>query len=393
MATTTPVIAGYGDLTEVGRGGFAVVYRAHHAVLDRDVALKVMANANLDEASQRRFERECHAMGKLSWHPHIVPVYDAGATDEGWPYLAMAYLERGSLGDKLQRDGRFSANEALHAGVQVSGAMQAAHDSGMLHRDVKPENVLIDPLGDCRLSDFGIAALSDQSVRTDSGQLLGSVLHASPEVLSGRRATERSDVYSLASMLFELLSGAPAFYRPDDESIVAVILRATSELVPDLRDRGVPEPVAALVRRAMDKDPAARPATARQLGEDLQRAQHALGATPTPLRLPAPTEGDLRSTVPRVRAGQAPIVITDLEPPAAQPARSRVRVESQPIVVVPEVEAPPVVDVFYCTDPRQTAPPPVAEEPSRRWFWSALIASLLAVAVTTTAIVVALTSG
>jgi len=275
-------VEGYEDLVEIGRGGFAVVYRAHQARFDRDVALKVLISPASGDDGLQRFERECRAMGRLSWHPNIVVIHDAGTTEDGRPFLAMEHLDGGSLADRLEQIGRLPALEVLDHGIRLAGALEAAHDAGLLHRDVKPGNALLDPFGTVKLSDFGIAAVTGHTM-TASGVITASVAHAAPEVLTGQRATAASDVYSLASSLYELLAGRPAFVREDDESIVPIVVRATTEPPPDLRADGVPDAVASVVEAGMAKAPADRPASALALGEALQDAQRRLGAPVTPM--------------------------------------------------------------------------------------------------------------
>ncbi len=283
-------LAGFEDLVEIGRGGFAVVYRANQQALGRSVALKVLTTPGLSDDDRRRFEREGIAMGLLSWHPNIVLVHHTGLTDDGRPFLVMEYFESGSLGRVLDERGPLPADEVLDHGVRLAGALETAHRAGLLHRDVKPDNVLVDAFGRVKLGDFGIAAVTGHTI-TSTGMLTATLAHAAPEVLQGERASPASDVYSLGSTLYELLSGAPAFVRPTDESMAALIVRATSEPPPDLRERGVPDPVVEVVERAMAKAPGDRPATAAALGTALQDAQRALGlpVTELPVRSEAPS--------------------------------------------------------------------------------------------------------
>ena len=209
-----PNINGYADLTVIGQGGFAVVYRATQSALNRSVALKVLSGL-VDPVAISRFERECATIGSLSGHPHVVSVYDAGTTVEGSPYLAMEYLPRGSLADRVQARGPLPTAEILSVGVQLCDALEAAHQAGVLHRDIKPENVLVDMAGQCKLADFGVAAVVEgvDSRDTAPGTLLGTVLHLAPEVLEGGRATVTSDVYSLGSTLATLALGKAPFAR------------------------------------------------------------------------------------------------------------------------------------------------------------------------------------
>ncbi|MEZ5141063.1 MAG: serine/threonine-protein kinase [Acidimicrobiales bacterium] len=148
---------GYAGYEEIGRGGFSVVYRARQLAFDRTVAIKVITGV-VDEQSQLRFERECRTMGSLSGHPNIVTVYGSGVLPNGNPYLVMEYLERGSLGDRLAQ-GVLPWDEVADIAVKIGDALQAAHDAGVLHRDVKPENIFVSGYGAPKLGDFGIARL------------------------------------------------------------------------------------------------------------------------------------------------------------------------------------------------------------------------------------------
>lgn len=292
------MVPGYDDLVEVGRGGNAIVYRARQLAFDRVVALKVLARVDLDEQALHRFERECKAAGALSWHPHIVAVYDAATTEAGMPYLSMEYLEGGALSGLIEDRGRLGWEEVAVIGVQLAGALETAHQSGTLHRDVKPENVLIGHYGEVKLTDFGIAALEHGAgTITAAGVVTATIAHAAPEVLAGQRATAASDVYSLGSTLFTLLARKPAFVEPTDEVFTAAILRVTNDPVPDLRAYGVPETMARLVERAMAKDPSERPESAAELGRALQEAQRDAGLSITDMRL-RPVPGEAAASPP-----------------------------------------------------------------------------------------------
>ena len=295
-----PSVAGYTILAELGRGGFAVVYRARQDTVGREVALKVLSRVDLDERALERFRREARAMGALSWHPHIVVVHDAGQAADGVPYLAMEYLEQGSLGDRLRASGPLPWDAVARIGVEIAGALETAHREGLLHRDLKPENLLVGPWGQTKLADFGIVtpATGTRTTGAGAGSVTGTIAHTAPEVLDGARATVASDVYSLGSTFYELLAGAPAFLRPGDESAIVVALRTVTEPVPDLRPRGIPDPLAAVVERAMAKAPTDRYASALALGQALQQVQSTTHHPVTPLRLrdepsapaaPAPT--------------------------------------------------------------------------------------------------------
>ena len=189
------VAAGFEDPEEIGRGGFGVVYRCVQGALDRTVAVKVLT-ADLEPDNLKRFVREQVAMGKLSGHPHIVSIFQVGATAAGRPYLVMQYHPHGSLDAKIQHSGPIGWRDALHVGVKMAGALETAHRRGTLHRDVKPANILLTEYGEPQLTDFGIARISG-GFETTSGAIIGSPAYIAPEVLQGHPPEATSDVYSL----------------------------------------------------------------------------------------------------------------------------------------------------------------------------------------------------
>lgn len=269
-------IPGLSRVSEIGRGGFAVVYRAHQDEFDRDVAVKVLS-ADVDPDTLRRFERERLAAGRLSWHPNIATVFSSGTTESGRAYLVMELAPSGSLGDRLRRSGRLDWPDALRIVVKIAGALEAAHRAGRLHRDVKPENILVSDLREPLLADFGIAAIKNTPV---SQGLSASIAYAAPEVLEGAAPDEAADVYALGATLFALLNGRAPFMEPGD-SFLSLHKRVVDAPVPDLRTIGVPDALCAVVESAMAKDVAARPASALELAERLRAAQRSLGLSPT----------------------------------------------------------------------------------------------------------------
>ncbi len=326
-------IAGYEDLEEIGRGGYAVVYRAHQAQFGRQVAIKVLTNPGFGETDRARFEREVLSMGRLSWHPNIVVVHETGTTTTGLPYLVQELVEGGSLGEKLRRDGPLPPDEAVADVVQLCAAVQTAHEADLLHRDIKPDNALVDTFGRIKLADFGIAAVTGSTL-TATGMVTATIAHAAPEVLNGDRASFASDVYGLGSTLYELLTGSPAFVRHTDESIVPLVLRVTGNPIPDLRALGVPEPITAAVEAAMAKDPADRPQSAVDLGRMLQAAEEALGYPMTDLHVRG-------GTTPPSSPADTVIGAAAVVPPA--PAAPRGPGSPPPPQVTPSPPTPPEV--------------------------------------------------
>jgi ATP/maltotriose-dependent transcriptional regulator MalT/serine/threonine protein kinase len=267
--------AGFEDVAEIGRGGFGVVYRCAQPLLDRTVAVKVLT-ADLDQENLDRFLREQHAMGRLSGHPNIVTILQVGTTTRGRPFIVMPYHAKNSLEALIRRHGPLDWCETLRIGVKLAGALDAAHTAGILHRDVKPGNILLSEYGEPELTDFGIARMAG-GFQTATGVITGSPAFTAPEVLEGKTPTPASDVYSLGATLFCALTGHAAFERRSGEKVVAQFLRITSQPIPDLRERGFPAEVAAVVERAMAHDPAARPARAAAFGDELREVQRTSG--------------------------------------------------------------------------------------------------------------------
>ncbi|WP_157419222.1 serine/threonine-protein kinase, partial [Actinomadura formosensis] len=271
----TEDVPGYRVLEQIGEGGFSVVYRAHQERLDRTVALKVLSVGTVDAAAMRRFQRECKITGRLSGHPNIVTVLDTGTTRAGRPYIAMEYFEHGALTDRLAKEGPLPVADVLRIGVKTAGALAATHETDVLHRDVKPQNVLLSRYGEPALADFGIARLVDSFDATHTQAFTPH--HAAPEVLEGRPPGIGADIYSLGSTLYQLLAGQPAFKGPPGEGIALLMLRILHDPPPPIPRPDVPKPVADVIGRAMAKTPEQRYTTAVEFAQALQRAQAELG--------------------------------------------------------------------------------------------------------------------
>lgn len=281
--------AGYHDAEPVGRGNCAVVYRCQQVALDRAVAVKVL-NYDPDEADLVSFEREQRAMGRVSGHPNVVPVLQSGRTRSGRNYIVMPYYGRDSLGAWIKGHGPLAVRDAVAIGVRLAGALETAHRAGVLHRDIKPPNVLFTAYGDPQLCDFGVARVAG-GPETRSHDIVGSLPYIAPELFQGAVPSVASDVYGLAATVFAALNGDPPFALQLGENPVSFARRVLAGPIPDLREKGVPDPVCSALERGLDLDPANRPNSAAEFGEVLRAAGAAVGLAiaDVPLALPAPT--------------------------------------------------------------------------------------------------------
>ncbi|MFE7423678.1 protein kinase [Rhodococcus sp. NPDC057529] len=260
---------GFDDAHEVGRGGFGVVYRCRQSSLERTVAVKVLTTSFASE-NLERFLREQRAMGRLSGHPNIVNVLEAGATSSGLPYIAMPYHPKDSLERVIRESGPLEWGAVVGLGVKIAGALETAHRFGILHRDVKPANILLTDYGDPQLTDFGIAHMAG-AFETATGVLTGSPAFTAPEILAGEPPSAACDIYSLGATLFCALTGHAPFERLEGEQVVAQFLRIATQPLPELRGRqSIPDDVAVAIEQSMARDPADRPTTAAVFGDELR---------------------------------------------------------------------------------------------------------------------------
>lgn len=301
-ATGPEEIAGYRNLERVGAGGFSVVYRAYDERHDRTVALKVLTASHLERSDVRRFEAECRAAGRLTGHPNVVTVLGTGRARSGRPYMAMEYFERGTLRARLEREGPLPVADVLGIGVKMAGALMAAHSSGIVHGDLKPQNILVSRWGEPALADFGIARALD-STEPGSGSGTFTAYHAAPEVIVGQPPEPASDLYSLGSTLHHLLAGRPAFQREGDAVAAAVLVRIVGEEPPDILRPDIPSALKEFLRRAMAKQPSDRFPDAQAMALALQALETEQGLLPT--RLPGKADEAVPSRVAELPSAPA----------------------------------------------------------------------------------------
>jgi len=256
---------------EIGRGGMSTVYRAFDTVLERPVAIKLTHREIAADADQlERFRREARAVAQLS-HPHIVRVIDAGEEPGGMPYIVFEYVDGETLKALIRREGPLEIGQAIAYAIEIARALGAAHERLIVHRDVKPQNVLIDGEGSAKITDFGIARTLDEQGLTMDGRVLGTTDYVSPEQALGQPVTGQSDLYSLGIVLYETLTGTVPF---TGETPVAVAMRHVREQVPDVQERRpeVSAATAAVVERATATDLGERYPNAAAMVSELEEA-------------------------------------------------------------------------------------------------------------------------
>ena len=256
-------LAGYRIEAAIGRGGMGIVYRAEQLRLRRKVALKLLAPELAEnQAFRARFEHESRLAGVLD-HPHIVPLFEAGEVD-GLLFISMHYVEGTDLRHLLSRDGPLQPERALAIAAQVAGALDAAHGRGLVHRDVKPANILIADdaaapgTEHCYLTDFGLTKDTSSPVElTATGTFVGTIDYIAPEQIEGAKAAGHGDQYALACVLFECLTGQLPFARDEEISVMWAHLQDEPPSVTALRP-GLPAAIDAVIARALAKDPRQR---------------------------------------------------------------------------------------------------------------------------------------
>lgn len=306
-----PTISGYENFTRIGKGGFSKVFQATQKKFGRRVAVKVLDVDGRSESDRRAFEREAQLMGLVSTHPNIVTVYDTAFTRSGQPCIVMELCSGGTIADRLKDLGQFTPQEVVDVGMGIAGALETSHGNGVLHRDIKPQNILITDFGQPALSDFGISAFDDE--RPQTGEAAGFTLHyAAPEVIEGAPASPSSDIYSLAATLYTTAAGQRPFATPGVKLRPGELARRVLlETAQPLSDFGVPDELSDVIAKALSKDPADRPQTAAEFRQQLHQIAPAVqnlsaAAAPAAPISPAMPRPDQSPDTPREILADAP---------------------------------------------------------------------------------------
>ena len=260
----------YEIIKTIGEGGMANVYLAHDTILDRKVAIKVLrGDLSNDEKFIRRFKREALSVSNLS-HPNIVEVYDVGEEDGNY-YIVMEYIEGKTLKQLLQKRGALTLTEVIDIMSQLTDGLAHAHEAYIIHRDIKPQNIMIEDNGRIKITDFGIAMALNSTQLTQTNSVMGSVHYLPPEQANGKGATVKSDIYSLGILMYELLTGSVPF---KGDTAVEIALKHMKEKVPSVRKQNptIPQSVENIILKATAKNPKNRYDSVREMHADLETA-------------------------------------------------------------------------------------------------------------------------
>jgi serine/threonine-protein kinase PknK len=374
-------------VSEIGSGAFATVYRATEVDTGRQVALKVLRMDTVHPHLVETFNREIQTLAKVSDHPNIVTLYRPVTTPDGRPVLVLELCQE-SLAARIRRSGPLGARDVTRIGIKIAGALETAHRNGFLHRDMKPQNVLVTQFGEPALGDFGVAALQ-ASAQATAGVFGFTTLHAAPEVLEGHQLSEATDVYGLASTMYQALTGLAPFATFENEAPASVILRIIRDPVRPIRNQDIPIGLSDLLEAALAKEPGGRPATAVEFADALVAVESAAGWPATTYvvwgerttpEVPTPSGHSVASdlaasgaqamaplALDRPMYASAPSVqvadVAHQRPEAVAPETGRQPGALAPAVVEPVL--PPAAPVLPIAEPPpRAATPPAVVEPS-----------------------------
>ncbi len=282
----TALAARYEFLEVLGQGGMGIVFKARNPLIDMPVAVKMLRSSDLTQEAMERFQREARAVCRLD-HPNILKLHDFGITERGQPYMVMEFVEGNSLSNLLETWGAIPVDLALDLGIQICSGLAHAHQMGVLHRDIKPSNVMLKSIGGtapvARILDFGFAKIAepedkDQIQLTKAGQVFGSPPYMSPEQVKGKPVDERTDIYSLGCVLYEMFSGCPPHLG---STSIEVMVKHLEENVTPLRvlrsDLDLPPELELVINRALKKQPEDRYQSAQELQNDLEQIRSKRG--------------------------------------------------------------------------------------------------------------------
>jgi serine/threonine protein kinase len=273
MSMIGKTISHYRILEKLGEGGMGVVYKAEDLKLHRFVALKFLPPHVSDDEAAQRFANEAHAVSALD-HPNICAIYEIDQTPEGQMFIAMPCYEGASLQEMIKR-GPLALDEAVGIAIQIARGLAKAHEKGIVHRDVKPGNILVTSDGLAKIVDFGLAKLATQARLTRVGTTVGTVMYMSPEQASGQEVDERGDIWSLGVVLYEMVTGRPPFEGEHEQAIIYSILNQTPEPVGRILP-AAPKDLERILTKALAKRPAERYQRMSEMAADLDVLRESL---------------------------------------------------------------------------------------------------------------------